>query len=1425
MVFSLITPGFVGAESNGNSSYSLNDSKQSTSQAKVTSSLTEQFKENDKVTFLIKFGDKADPMKAASKAKAEAEKAKLSAYNQEFKQRSAVISELKATALESQQNVMHYLEQEAEKGNAKDIRSFHIVNGIAVTATKEVAQKVASFAEVEKVLPNEKRQLINATERNVPFKEVEKVTPEEKKKLTKDSAKPENNTQNTEWNVERVGAPDVWSMGFDGTGTVVANIDTGVEWDHPALMEKYAGYDAATGEVDHTYSFFDPVNGETVPYDNDGHGTHTMGTMVGGEDDGSNQIGVAPGAKWIAVQAFTDDGAYDADLLAAAEWILAPGGDASKAPDVVNNSWGGGPGLDEWYRDAVIAWRAADIFPAFAAGNTTLFNPGGPGSVAAPSNYPESFAVGATDSSDNLAEFSLEGPSPYDEVKPDISAPGVAVRSSVPGGGYSSYNGTSMATPAVAGVVALLRDINGNLSVDDLEEILMEHADAEAGTNGTYPDSPNNGFGHGIVDAFTAASAIADGLGTIEGVVTMDGEDTEAPVFEHDAPDEVLSGVELPLSVVVSDNVSVTSVEVSYGGNTLEAEQVSGNHKSGEFAVTIPAEDITGDSFTYQWVINDFGGNEVVSDEYVVTLTEPIFFEDFEVNPEWDIVASGSGEASWEWGQPESGPDSAPSGENLYGTNLSGDYNNNEETYLDLPAIELPEGEAFIQFDHWYDIESNWDYGLLVATNDPAGEWTVLEELTGSSSGWETVAYDLSEFSGDDVYLSFLLETDGSVTYPGWFIDNVTIADIPLIEVSTNGISSTQVVQPSDIPLDATVSVLESGRSTSTNPIDGSYSLTHNAGDFTVVAEAYGYASQEESVSLGADETVQANFTLDELPQATVSGTVTSENSGNPIEGATLLLEEDANVDPVETDENGQFELTGYEGTYTLKVVARDFHSQEIEIDLHEDMTLDIELEPFYTVPGGEIGYDDGTAENARAFYDAGNAWAVKMSLPEGRDSAIVTDGVFQFHGEDWPVPGDTPFAVEVWSAGDDGMPDEKLAGPVDAEAIRDLNEWTVVDLREHNIQVEGDFFMVYVQTQANPNTPGLATDENGTYAERSYERVGGAWGQSPADEGNYMIRARVAYGVDDPVIQSPADGEITNDSNVTVEGTASPSTTVNLLNNGEEVGTAEIGDNGEFAFDVELSEGTNEFTAVSIVNDEEASQSETVAVTLDTQAPELTIDQPTDGDKTNRETVTVEGTIADDHLDTVTVNGQQASVNDGTYSKRIILDEGENVIEVVASDLAGNESTETVTVEADYTAPEIENVTPTEDQNLETGESVQIEFESEEGLRATFAIHMPLTNLGVSNNPSALPMANPTELPMMDMGDGRYVGYWTVPSNLIADGARIEVKVVDEFGNETRQFADGKLFINVDEDDGNNGNGKAKGKQKGNNGKAKGKN
>ena len=254
---------------------------------------------------------------------------------------------------------------------------------------------------------------------------------------------------------------------------MVANIDTGVEFDHPALVNQYRGTQGE-GMYDHNYNWFDPSNicgfPSEAPCDNEGHGTHTMGTIVG-DDGGDNQIGVAPGAQWIAAKGCEDFFCSFEALLSAGEWILAPtdlNGENPRPdlrPHIVNNSWGGGAG-DEFYRGIVQAWVAAGIFPVFANGNL------GPYcfSSDSPGDYPESYAVGAYDIAEELAFFSGRGPSAFEIIKPNIAAPGVDVRSSVPGGQYAWNSGTSMATPHVTGAVALMWSaalaISGDVDAD-----------------------------------------------------------------------------------------------------------------------------------------------------------------------------------------------------------------------------------------------------------------------------------------------------------------------------------------------------------------------------------------------------------------------------------------------------------------------------------------------------------------------------------------------------------------------------------------------------------------------------------------------------------------------------------------------------------------------------------------------------------------------------------------------------------------------------------------------------------------------------------------------------------------------------------------------------------------------------------------------
>ncbi len=353
------------------------------------------------------------------------------------------------------------------------------------------------------------------------------------------------------WGVERIRAPSVWAdWGVRGAGIVVANLDTGVYVTHTALLEQYRGW--SPGGLSHDYNWYDAAGEPALPapVDGAGHGTHTMGTMVGGAAGDYSSLGVAPGAQWMAVRGCQGVFCSDEALIRGAQWLLAPTNLAGTnprpdlRPHIINNSWGK-LGEDEWYLGYVTAWNAAGIFSVFAAGNSGALN--GCESTTSPGNYAASLAVGATDTQDAIADFSSRGPAADGLLKPDLSAPGVGVPSTWPDGGVKTQNGTSMAAPHVAGVAALLWSANPTLIGDlaatraALTGSALPRPTAECGEGGLV--SPNNVYGWGRVDARSAVEAVrvdvpwlsapasaslpADGIGLVE--ITLDARQVSAP--------------------------------------------------------------------------------------------------------------------------------------------------------------------------------------------------------------------------------------------------------------------------------------------------------------------------------------------------------------------------------------------------------------------------------------------------------------------------------------------------------------------------------------------------------------------------------------------------------------------------------------------------------------------------------------------------------------------------------------------------------------------------------------------------------------------------------------------------------------------------------------------------------------------------------
>ena len=430
----------------------------------------------DTIRVIVTLHEQSDPYRVAGSASGRGEPP------------GQLVTALRTLAGRAQAPLLAYLEGARIAGTVESYTPFWIFNGVAVCAQPDVVSALAANPLVASIRLDHYRQWI--TDAGMEATEQDLEDP-------------------VEWGISRVRADQVWnSLHVSGTGSVVAGMDTGVDWLHPALQTNYRGYNPH-GPHNHVSSWFDAVGGAVYPIDDHWHGTHTMGTAVGREG-----VGVAPGSRWIGVKVFNSSGyAYDSWIHSGFQWILAPGEDPGLAPDVVNCSWGSDYGYMTTFQADLQALRAAGILAVFSNGN----NGPQPGTVGSPASMPEAFSVGATDKQDQVTNFSSRGPSPWGQIRPHISAPGVDVRSSVPGGLYGSSKGTSMAAPHVTGVAALLRSVSPTLSITRLISVI---------TSTAVPLDdfvPNNDTGWGLVNGLGAVSALANS-GFVSGTVSRAGD-------------------------------------------------------------------------------------------------------------------------------------------------------------------------------------------------------------------------------------------------------------------------------------------------------------------------------------------------------------------------------------------------------------------------------------------------------------------------------------------------------------------------------------------------------------------------------------------------------------------------------------------------------------------------------------------------------------------------------------------------------------------------------------------------------------------------------------------------------------------------------------------------------------------------------------
>ncbi len=455
-----------------------------------------------------------------------------------------VLTRARRLARETQAPLLEWLEQHRASGMFS-YHAFWISNAVAIEATPAFVRKLAQRPELASIFLDYPIEII------APAGEPEATTAAG------------NGIEN---GIMVTGAPEMWALGFDGTGTLACHQDTGVDGKHPAFADRWRGLQPG---VDPSEAWFDPHYGETFPTDSDIHGTHTMGTMVG-DDGAGNQVGMAPGAQWIGAK--TIDVPYGdifSDAVAGFQWAADPDGDPATmddVPDVINNSWGL---QTDMYGSCLPDFNAA-IDTVEAAGTVVIFaagNEGGAG-LRSPANRIATdlnvFAVGALNQdNETAAGFSSRGPSDCDgqTIKPEVAAVGVNVRSSFPGGGYGTLDGTSMAAPHVSGAVLLLRQAYPEATPEEIKYALYITA-TDLGVEGE-----DNTYGMGAINVYEAYLWLKSYM------VNSDGRIKIAQVY------------------TCTDEMTITLADIDLVGPTAEVSIASTTEPAGETVTLAATED------------------------------------------------------------------------------------------------------------------------------------------------------------------------------------------------------------------------------------------------------------------------------------------------------------------------------------------------------------------------------------------------------------------------------------------------------------------------------------------------------------------------------------------------------------------------------------------------------------------------------------------------------------------------------------------------------------------------------------------------------------------------------------------------------------------------------------------------------------------
>ncbi|WP_052712666.1 MULTISPECIES: S8 family serine peptidase [Methanosarcina] len=461
-----------------------------------------------------------------------------------------------------QKNLITFLKNEKSKNKVNEIKSIKIINAVAAKVTPEVLTSLAGRSDVSNIELDKVVSIKGQSE--LSFKKIES------------SATQSNSASINAWGVDKINAPAVWNQGITGKGITVAVVDTGIDATHPDLDDLDDNPSTNDPKV---VGWIDYVNSESSAYDDNGHGTHVSGTVSGTGANGI-QTGVAPGTKLIVAKVFDSEGdGYLSDCILGFEWAV------NNNARIISFS-GGSSEHDSLFTTAINKVVAAGVVPVIAAGND---GEGGSGTITCPGDELNSLTVGATDSSDVIADFSGRGPVTLNGqkyVKPDFSAPGVSVPSTYPGGEYAYGTGTSMATPHVSGAAALILQKNPTMTPAEVKKAL-EGAAVDLGSAGK-----DNDYGSGRIDAYSAVFG-------------------KGPVANFSATPT--SG-KVPLTVAFTDTSTGTPTKWFWNfGDGSKSYHQNPKHKyskAGNYTVALTTK-------------NTKGSNMVTKTDYIVVVSKP----------------------------------------------------------------------------------------------------------------------------------------------------------------------------------------------------------------------------------------------------------------------------------------------------------------------------------------------------------------------------------------------------------------------------------------------------------------------------------------------------------------------------------------------------------------------------------------------------------------------------------------------------------------------------------------------------------------------------------------------------------------------------------------------------------------------------------